>query len=445
MISNVQPEGAVQEADACDLPNTSEEGLQKDWRKIVKKKDKELEKYRREKDEQSRQFGEMQKTIKMLKNEKYEQQKLLQATNADNHNLKIETDRLKQELTVKQMLIDSLSQQTIQGQINELETEIGRLRDKNSKLLSQNASYKKEVAALELKHSDTNLLKHDEQDEQIERLTRVNLSLASELNALKAKMESSFNELQGLREMQNIVQLVSVLTFKLKYETLEEYDGLDGLISRVRFMRRVVQKKKRKELYKLAPQKQSQENVRYGYLVEKEGWFWFVCITSDEMYRVGSNPMALKSDMPASAVLKNDWANIVNMFEEDESIERGSGKCSSPNNNERAIGKKGLTHSLNGIKVLVIGSRSLIKYQQVLEQCGAEVETNNPYEQNIEMRRGAFNRAEIVIICASHVPHNLLSPSEISDARVEIIQRDNMQSILARVRFAMIRLKYGHR
>ena len=443
MISNIQSEEAIQAVDAFDLLPQPEGGLQKDWRKIVKKKDKELEKYRREKDELSKQLKEVQQTVKMLKSEKYEQQKLLQNSNAENLNLKIEIDRLTQELAEKEKLIGNLSEQTIQHQVNELESEISRVRDKNSKLLSQNASYKNEIATIKGKLTEINLVRRNEQDDQLKRLTRVNLSLTTELNALKAKLETSEEKLRELQELQNIKQLVSVLAFKLRYETLADYDGLDSLISRVRFMRRVVHKKKHWDFYKPAPQKQLQEEVKYGYLIERGSWYWFVCISTEEIYRVGSNPMILKSDMPASAVVTNGWANILEIFEEDDKTEEGSKKLSSSDGDERTASKKSLSYDLNGIKVLIIGSRNLIKYRQALEQCGAEVETNNPFEQSIEMRRGAFRRADVVIICASHTPHKLLSPHEMSDEKVEVIKRDNIQAILARASFAMLRLNKG--
>ena len=56
---------------------------------------------------------------------------------------------------------------------------------------------------------------------------------------------------------------------------------------------------------------------------------------------------------------------------------------------------------------------------------------------------GKYQKADLGIVCTSHISHSVYDHIEKKNPKVELIERDNEEWITARVNFNMMKLKLG--
>lgn len=201
------------------------------------------------------------------------------------------------------------------------------------------------------------------------------------------------------------------------------------------FMRRVnllsYQSRDRDTSYLLKNTQNTNATTRLGFLVyDQEGWqFTDVSETSrHQVYPVTNNVSGshLTEDRPAKAILNHDGAKVLQQFSMNTpETSQPKGKPSTTNHP-----KKQYQH-FGQFSVLVIGSRFLNHYKYRLEKHGCVTDIHNPYEESFEVLRGRVGRAEIILVCERHIPHNVWDYVDKTQPFVSVLKRDSKDLIAA--------------
>ena len=329
---------------------------------------------------------------------------------------------------------------TMQRKLDRLEKERSRKRkglEKQIALAKQVEMLKERNAELQQKLDNYDSIVKQEQGDQKEEIKKLQTELDTykvQENKLRTNPRSLFNYLQQLITPDHLPDFLDFLEQYITKENLKYFYRGDQNIFYV-FMRRVSllsfhAKKKTNSLFVLRNPKNTGANNRLGYLTQSEGEWLFVDLTSTSEIREYPvmNASLLENEnfeIPAKAIIYDDVAKITRTYPKYE--------FSIPETKEikkdRRDTKEKKYIPFGNFKVLIVGARQMNEYKKRLEMHGCIVETHNSYEEGFELFKGKISRAEIILVCERHVPHNVWDYIDRRQPFVSVLKKDNTDLI----------------
>ncbi|MBU7006183.1 hypothetical protein [Phosphitispora fastidiosa] len=347
-----------------------------------------------------------------------------------------ERQRKVTELTEKikslQREIGTSSDKCIEKENKHLEYRRKKVTEDNRRLRQMNQELKEQI----------NFLEEEVRKLQSNDLNQDNLKLRNKLNEALILANSFRRKYYSLkREIEKgypVSKLLFLLDEKLGMDNITEYEPLYRLLSKMIRMKKFL----RSHTRHIAKRNNNAVEVVMGYILYSHEQHWFASLNG-QAYRLDISPEELGAtdDLPASAVISNgkariktiypfehnnDFSGITPTVNRSRKHKESNSKCSDDRDEFR------------GIKILIVGSRNKEKYSRALSDLGANVTWHNPYEDGENALMGKLSSANVVILCQRHIPHGILDSADITDPRVELVSRDNVTVIIARIRFVLV-------
>lgn len=196
--------------------------------------------------------------------------------------------------------------------------------------------------------------------------------------------------------------------------------------------------KKRKQSLRVL-EKEKPEEFKLGYISKKGSVWYFFEINAEEdtypIYEVVGNTSNSKfqQELPVKCFIKEKGkVVVVDVYTQHELPE----KMEKPTKPKEKKEKKHYLY-FGEAKVLIVGSRNLADYQQRLIKHGLEVDTHNPFEESYTRLEGKCKRADIVLVCTSHISHSVMDHIDKKQEKVLLVERDNEDWLSTLVHFTM--------
>lgn len=395
-------------------------------------------------------------------------------------NKKLKKTIFDQNNSIKEHIISYnslLSENTnIKDEINSIKTELETMKSSSttknlSKLSVENSSLKKEVQELKLRCNyfikENGIIKKEQHinvyqtqisqlNDKIEEYRSYMSSRDKRISIIKKELLDNQTEFEKeIDYLKNVIidisseidlpptdELLTFLEINLTYENHRQYDKVHNILWKINRLKNEnnIPRKKR-----IKPEYISPKSI-FGYLVLKDDIFYFSSIHG-EAYLIDSCRIKLRKhfveDMPASASIRDNYARIEFLHEDEDMV-------TTKFNKERVVHNKKKLDEIEKemdkiaferpFKILIVGSRNKEQYVNKLESHGLEVVWHDSYEEHESVLDGKFSRADVVIICTRHTEHTSIYRINKHDEKVELIERDNANTILHRIRYALIRL-----
>ncbi|ALC91572.1 hypothetical protein AM500_18610 [Bacillus sp. FJAT-18017] len=172
-----------------------------------------------------------------------------------------------------------------------------------------------------------------------------------------------------------------------------------------------------------------QDMERLGYLAFEDGEWIFTDLTTTAEINCFpvKDPSIIppdSTDLPARARVQVGVAEITRFYSW-----YGSTPTSNNKKENRKDSKPKKYKSFGNFKILIVGSRQMNDYMSRLEKHGCLVEVHNPYEDGFELLKGRVGRAEIILVCERHVPHNVWDYIDRRQPYVSVLKKDSADLI----------------
>lgn len=309
--------------------------------------------------------------------------------------------------------------------VKKLKKVILKLRKINCQYLSLNNNLQR---IAENNKQQITLLKSYNHDKEMNQLKTQNLKLSEQLRDLRLKYTPQKNINKQSNNVAIRIRDVKILS-KIHLKTFKQ----NNIISKIK-------------------NKQKQDNAIFGYVIYNEKQKYYLHAMDGKQYKIITLLDESSIDMPVKARIENEQAQIIKIYfpEIDEghisqNMFVGSYTIQNAQNREKIskldiIDKEKIKAELQEITVLIIGSKHKDKYKNMLLQYGMNVLWHDSFEENENRILDKVNKADIVIICTSHIKHavmNILN-EEKNNPKIQLIEKDTSDAILARIRFGLI-------
>lgn len=353
--------------------------------------------------------------------------------------------------------LEELKKKSEDDQIEKLKTKNKKLLQEKIKLLDTNKAQKEEIIGLKNERKKSSAIK------QIE----VNRGVIQHLNRSREKVASLESKLQKYEEKIDIPFILEILEETIiteenvhiffsgkKNRLIKVMNKIKSTVEDIkRKERQATRAKKRKNKPAKVSSTQVAPNDKYGYVIfENEKWYFIDLFDphfQNKKYEVGEvkNNLQLYPDLPVRARIINNFATVIIQFEsreilklnfskEEKKIENRKTRTKSSNKNKR--NRDNLY--IGSHQVLIIGSRSLSDYKMELERHGVKVELHNPFEESYSRIKEKVRRANVVLVCTSHVSHATLDHLDKNNPKIQFIEIDNSLTLLARTRVTLLQI-----
>lgn len=443
-----------------EFSNAKREALNEKFLAQVQTKPRGIEKEQNEENREKKANKEFQKQLRAAKKEMLEQKKLISDLKRENRLAKQTNETLKMEKWQLQETLAHMAKENEneKKELNEkLESELKRTKAMHRKLeriekersrkrnglerqialAQQVEGLKKRNAELKQKLDNYDSIAKQEQGERREEIIKLQSEL-DQYKILETKLRNNPRALVNyLKQLFTPAHLPEFLGFLEPYITKENlnyfYRGDQSIF--YLFMRRVSllsfhARKNAKSLFVLRNLKYISEKDRLGYLILEEGEWKFVDLTSTSDIREYPvrNASFIEMDsveLPAKAILYEGFAEITRTYPQYESNIEETKEIKK--DKKDPIQKK--YQPFGNFKVLIVGSRQMNEYKERLEMHGCTVEIHNPYEEGFELFKGKISRAEIILVCERHVPHNVWDYIDKRQPYVSVLKKDSTDLI----------------
>lgn len=400
----------------------------------------ELNKYKKEHSKMLMRNKQLEKKIDTIQKVNNDLKEENRQTKKDIFNLKGDMKLISDENNLlKQDKIESIERydlllnqytELVQEQENNLVVKkmkkvILKLRKLNCQYLSMNNNLQRIIANHE---QQIDLFKSYNYDAEINQLKTQNLKLSEQLRDLKLKYipqkvvnKQKKNTIVKVKDIQ-ILSKISLKSFKQ-----------NNIISN-------------------SNKRQKQDNSIFGYIVLHDDDKYYLNAIDGNCYEFETFVDETLIDTPAKAKIENNKAKLLKIYfpEVDnghikQNMLVGSYKIQNENSKVKIakldiIDKEKIREELQGMTVLIIGSRFKDKYKNMLLYYGMNVLWHDTFEENESRIMDKANKSDVVIICTSHIKHAVMAIIDKDDPKFQLIEKDTSESILARIRFGLITL-----
>ena len=332
-----------------------------------------------------------------------------------------------------------------QNKLRDLEKALKKEQTKAQDLHKKVKGQKQHIKNLEYRLTMDRALRKEERNQKVEK----------ELERTKKERTHYKTLYDALVRPENVQQCYVFLCNYLKEETVEEYlikgkNPFGELTEKISRTHKALRQKRHNEQMqvKTRPLKKKKNltvkqkpdvPTQMGY-VSRIGHTWTFIGLNKEQFEV-VNPHEhrdLTDEKPVQvSLLPDQKVKIVKMYEAEPIRFHHKGKRVFLHRQK----KKSKTYTYIGpFHVLVVGSRFQSAYVARLKKHGLHVEWHNPHEESYQRLDEKHKKSEITIVCTSHVPHAVLDHINEEEEKVELIEHDREETIVARVRYAAIQL-----
>jgi len=325
----------------------------------------------------------------------------------------------------------------------------------NNKLKKEINKQQHVIDKLQSESKKINILSNDDKD-KLKKIINQNKSLSNEILGLKNKNESLKNSLEELLKEKDsfinvhtkkfnnsISRIIHMLNYNLSINNVEGYRNINSLARRVEIFL------ERKDKYKQTTDNNFTEiskEVLFGYVFEDYNKATFIDVEGNK-YLIRELIGKVNMDVPAKAILTSENSVIIKEFYNGDVIDISTDikkyKKDDKNKTEEEILDKIKEDivPINDCSVLIVTGRNEKHYKKYLELYGLNITTFNPFEENINLLPEKIKSQDVIIIMKNAVSHDVMKKIDISDNKIQVIGRDNIKYIVARIRYYIINNK----
>jgi len=384
----------------------------------------------------------------------------------DYNKLKMENDRIKKTLYDKSLEMNKLKaaiksfenkEKEYEKKIHELQNEIKRYEEENSPEI-----YKREIGALRHKLNEykaktvrleekLNQAKKKNDKYTFDDVTQHIKGQNKHINNLRMEIEGNKNTIMQLKNIlsmyetdvrkMTIASLLNELWSRMRYRNLRYFDWkFDRLMrSVIKFRQNIKNANRIEDSGEIAI---TEESCTFGYIIEWDFELIFIDANGNK-YELSVFPHNIRDiiEIPVKAYIREGKALIIDTYDYTDEQTAESGKVLDKT--------KGTTQSLEQemqpfekpFKVLIVGSSGKSKYyRSTLQSLGLEVLTYDSFEESPQRLKDQYEKADIVIVCTSHIRHFVIGIIDVHENKVTQIEKDSEVTIYARTRFMAIQL-----
>ncbi|KQN96953.1 hypothetical protein [Paenibacillus sp. Leaf72] len=354
----------------------------------------------------------------------------------DNQNELINNKRMLEsshsEITSKSNLI-----MTIQQKLSDKEEELKVTEIEYEKVTKKIKQYQKKIKDLT---EETRLRSYKNKIVSLEsRLEEYEDEIAS-LKKSDSKLRESINRLSN----PTVVSMLLRLQKELSIKTVDQYYPVYQLTEEVQkltlYKRRIARKPL--AIRKISPEHVDRSQENYGYITKRnEEWYFYSLL--NVQYSLKDYDETSESDLPAKVKIADGDAYLLETYSDDVILrqkvsEKGviarKSHINTPNNEESYFPYFG------NFNVLIIGSITQNDFLSRLTKHGLSVNFHNPFDENTELISAKVNKADVIVVITSKINHLLWGHLNKSDERIEEIESFAVDRVVARIRYAGIRL-----
>lgn len=416
--------------------------------KAEKKKRKLLEKQNKlqlKKNEEQRM--ELQKLKMNLRTEKNAAIELQFQLKQMNESLKKETNELQKSLLTIEKLNKQNARLVKMWEKRQTNKEKKKIKT-NAQLLVSVQNMKIEIRSLKKQLQTNNVVvqaeKNIRQAELVNQLSKKNIQYKNRLKKYNDFMTPEFLlELleEELNKKEASVNFIS---------SLKQIGKIADKLKQLKV--KMITEQKARDKFKQSPGTEiefivSNDDIRTGYLTKKEKIWYFVNVheSSNDHYEISTNRSGLKfvEEQPVKVKIVNGKAVVLRMYLEIPERESQLKKIEKIENLKivKEEEEEMIVYPYFGdYNVLVVGSQRMNQYKERLTKHGLKVELHNPFEEHESRMKPKADRADVVIVCTSHVSHAVLDHLDLHMKKVELIENDTEENIATRTRFSLINL-----
>ncbi len=337
--------------------------------------------------------------------------------------------KLTEKIKSLQQEIGTSSGKGIETENKHLEYRRKKVTEDNRRLRQMNQELKEQINSLE--QEVRKLQSNDLNQDNLKLMNKLNEALIL-ANSFRRKYYSLKREIE---KGYPVSKLLFLLDEKLGMDNITEYEPLYRLFSKMIRMKKFL----RRYTGYMAKSNNGSVEVVMGYILYSHEQHWFASLNG-QAYRldISSEELGATDDLPASAVINDGKARIKTIYPIEYNNDfPGPNPTVNRSRKHKELNSDDI-HEFQGIKILIVGSRNKEKYLKALSDLGAKVTWHNPYEDGENALMGKLSSANVVILCQRHIPHGILDIADITDPRVELVSRDNVTVIIARIRFVLV-------
>lgn len=416
-----------------------EKTADKDQKKQAKLSEKKIQQLEAENSLLKKNLKGKTEYIKSLKQKNYEN--VLAVTNLEHGYalLSKKHESLFREYQDIKNNLESLQSSVSINALSELHSELERVNAQLAELKSQNRQLKTSNQALREEQQLKNY------SQQIKTLTQQLEAHRSQIGAYDRKIQELQNkELSYQKTITELLDggnlsvgdLLMALNAALSEATVNEYHEIFQIIWKYNSLKR-----KRLSKPKKLKSNVTSHELEHGYIVKNHDDYFFSSVNGGIYPIIANQDTTLINDLPASASIINGSAEIKRLYYDDSYGEKNSLNAKYNIRNVKMVSDELLmkTSFSDQYNILIVGSRNKNAYLDRLASAGLNPRWINLYEEHESRLSEKFSSADVVIICTRHSPHTALTLVDCNDPKVELLKRDNVDTVFHRARYSLIK------
>ena len=384
----------------------------------------------------------------------------------DYNKLKMQNDRIKKTLYEKSLEMNKLKaaiksfenkEKEYEKKIHELQNEIKRYEEENSPEI-----YKREIGALRHKLNEykgktvrleekLNQAKKKNDKYIFDDVTQHIKDQNKHINNLRMEIEGNKNTIMQLKNIlsmyetdvrkMTIASLLNELWSRMRYRNLRYFDWkFDRLMrSVIKFRQNIKNANRIEDSGEIAI---TEESCAFGYIIEWDFELIFIDANGNK-YELSMFPHNIRDiiEIPVKAYIREGKALIIDTYDYTDEQTAESGKVLDKTKRTAQSLEQEMQPFVKPFTVLIVGSIGKCKhYRYKLQSLGLEVLTYDSFEESPQRLKDQYEKADIVIVCTSHIRHFVLNIIDVHENKVTQIEKDSVMTIYARTRFMAIQL-----
>ena len=384
----------------------------------------------------------------------------------DYNKLKMQNDRIKKTLYEKSLEMNKLKaaiksfenkEKEYEKKILELQKEIKRYEEENSPEI-----YKREIGALRHKLNEykgktvrleekLNQAKKKNDKYIFDDVTQHIKDQNKHINNLRMEIEGNKNTIMQLKNIlsmyetdvrkMTIASLLNELWSRMRYRNLRYFDWkFDRLMrSVIKFRQNIKNANRIEDSGEIAI---TEESCAFGYIIEWDFELIFIDANGNK-YELSMFPHNIRDiiEIPVKAYIREGKALIIDTYDYTDEQTAESGKVLDKTKRTVQSLEQEMQPFVKPFTVLIVGSIGKCKhYRYTLQSLGLEVLTYDSFEESPQRLKEKYEKADIVIVCTSHIRHFVIDIIDVHENKVTQIEKDSVMTIYARTRFMAIQL-----
>jgi len=238
-----------------------------------------------------------------------------------------------------------------------------------------------------------------------------------------------------------ISRLLDELWGRLRYRNLRYFDWKFD-----RLMKGIIKFRKNQRDFRRTGKTEeiaiTEENCSYGYIIEWDFELVFIDINGNK-YELLMMPHNIRDiiEMPVKAQIQEGRALILGTYDYSGEQVADSINVKGRSSEKAPSFRNEMQPFYRSFTVLIVGSNGKCNhYKNELQSLGLEVITYDSFEESPQRLKDQYPKADIVIICTSHIRHFVTGIIDVHASSITQIEKDSVVTIYARTRFMGVQL-----